>query len=195
VNIACHPPGATPLDAEDLQGLRLPHLSTRSELDRWESENILVAEEWAWSRKRKNLMTETFLLELHKRMFGKVWKWAGRFRTSDKNLGVPYWDVAVKVRNLCEDGQMWIEKRSYAADEAAARLHHRLVSIHPFVNGNGRHARLWCDLVLAHAFDASRFTWGGGDLARLGTARARYLEALRAADNREFEPLLRFVRS
>ncbi len=190
-----YPPGATPLDAEDLEGLRLSHITTRAELDRWEQENILTAEDWVWAGKKRAPLSEAFLLRLHEKMFGKVWKWAGRFRTSDKNIGVPSWDVAVKVRILCEDARLWIESGTYAPDEIAARLHHRLVYIHPFANGNGRHARLWADLILVQVLGSTRFTWGREDLLQTGNARVRYLEALRAADNKDYAPLLRFVRS
>lgn len=190
-----YPPGATPLDGDDMDGLRLPHIANRTELDRWEQENILAAEDWVWARRKKDPFDDVFLRTLHEKMFGRVWKWAGKFRTSDKNLGVSHWEVAVQVRNLCEDARVWIDSGVYPPDEIAARLHHRLVFIHPFANGNGRHARLWADLILVQVFRQSRFSWGGGDSLQTGSARVRYLEALRAADNRDYGPLMRFVRS
>lgn len=190
-----YPPGATPLDAEDLEGLRLSHITTRAELDRWEQENILAAEDWIWESRKREPLSEAFLLRLHGKMFGKIWKWAGKFRTSDKNIGVAPWEVAVKIRLLCEDARHWIDARTFVPDEIAARLHHRLVFIHPFANGNGRHARLWADLILVQVLRRDRFTWGREDLLQTGDARIRYLAALRAADNKDYEPLLRFVRS
>jgi Fic-DOC domain mobile mystery protein B len=187
--------GATPLDPGELEGLRLPHITTRAELDRWEEENILAAEDWVWTARGRDPFSEAFILTLHKRMFGSVWKWTGTFRASDKNLGVAPWEIGAKIRILCDDAKTWIATGAYDPDEAAARLHHRLVSIHPFANGNGRHARLWTDYVLVKILDRPRFTWGGASLAEAGTARERYLEALRAADARDYAPLIEFVRS
>ena len=128
-----------------------------------------------FSRKHRDILSEGFILRLHKRMFGNVWKWAGKYRTSRKNIGVPPWEVAVGVRGLCEDAKLWIGSVSNAADaadsaiasdEIAARFHHRLVSIHPFANGNGRHARMMADLLLVHGLGRERFTWGRHDLAQ-----------------------------
>lgn len=190
-----YPEGATPLDRDELEGLRLPHVATRAELDLWEQENILRAEDWVWSARKRDPLDEAFILLLHKRMFGDVWKWAGAFRTSEKNLGVPSWDIGMELRNLCGNGREWVASKGYPPDEIAARLHHKLVWIHPFANGNGRHARLWTDFLLVRVLKRPRFTWGSADLACVGTARERYLAALRAADARDFEPLLEFVRS
>jgi Fic-DOC domain mobile mystery protein B len=190
-----YPEGATPLDRSESQGLKLPHISTRGQLNQWEQENILEAEAAYFTRKRRDILSENFLLRLHKSMFGNVWKWAGKYRTSEKNLGVPHWDVSVKLRGLCEDVKLWISSTTDPADEIAARFHHRLVSIHPFANGNGRHARMAADLLLVHVLERPRFTWGRSDLLDAGDTRQVYLEALRAADLREYSLLLRFVRS
>jgi Fic-DOC domain mobile mystery protein B len=190
-----YPEGATPLDADERDGLRLSHVSTRAELDRWEQENILQAEEWVWTARGRDPLDEAFILLLHKRMFGEIWKWAGTFRTSEKNLGVPPWQIGAELRNMCDNGRAWLASDGFPPDEIAARLHHKLVWIHPFANGNGRHARLWTDFLLARVLKRPRFTWGGADLARVGTARERYLAALRAADARDFRPLMEFVRS
>ena len=170
-------------------------------MNKWEQENILEAELKFFSRKQRDILSEGFLLRLHKRMFGNVWKWAGKYRTSEKNIGAPPWEVAVKIRGLCEDAKLWIESASDmsgaadAADNLAARFHHRLVSIHPFANGNGRHARMMADLLLIHGLGRERFTWGSHDLAQTGTVREAYLEALRAADRRDYSKLFAFVRS
>ncbi len=190
-----YPEGATPLDASESEGLKLPHIFSRDQLNRWEQENILMAELKYFSRKQRNILSESFLLRLHKNMFGNVWKWAGKFRTSEKNIGVPHWDVAVKVRGLCEDTKVWIESATDSPDEIVARFHHRLVSIHPFANGNGRHARLAADLLITNAFGLARFSWGQNDLITSGKTRSQYLEALRAADGRDYSFLIRFVRS
>jgi Fic-DOC domain mobile mystery protein B len=186
-----YPDGATPLEAE---GLRLPHIMTRDQLNKWEQENILEAEMKYFSRKQRNVLSEAFILALHKKMFGNVWKWAGGYRRTDKNIGVPHWDVAVRVRGLCEDTKLWIGSATEPPDEIAARFHHRLVSIHPFSNGNGRHARMMADLLLTHVLGQARFTWGRKDLSDPGEARALYFEALRAADRRDYSLLNRFVR-
>lgn len=193
-----YPEGATPLDPTEAEGLRLPHISTREQLNKWEQENILQAELKFFSRKQRDILSEGFMLRLHKQMFGDVWKWAGQYRTSEKNIGVPPWEVAVAIRGLCEDTKLWIGSASDPAgaeDEIAARFHHRLVSIHPFANGNGRHARTMADLLLVHALGRKRFTWGRLDLAQAGSAREAYLEALRAADRRDYSKLFAFVRS
>jgi Fic-DOC domain mobile mystery protein B len=190
-----YPEGATPLDATESEGLRLPHISDRVQLNRWEQENILAAEVKYFSRKQRDMLSEAFLLKLHRDMFGEVWKWAGKYRTSEKNLGVPHWEIAVKIRGLCEDAKAWINLGSDAPDEIGVRFHHRLVSIHPFANGNGRHARMAADLLLVHVMGKPRFTWGRTDLIGPGAARRAYLEALRAADRWDLGPLLRFVRS
>jgi Fic-DOC domain mobile mystery protein B len=190
-----YPEGAAPLDATEAEGLRLPHVTSREQLNTWEQENILAAEVKYFSRRRGDVLSEPFLLRLHRDMFGDVWRWAGKYRTSDKNLGVPHWDVAVKVRGLCEDAGLWVRTGTESEDAIAARFHHRLVSIHPFANGNSRHARLAADLLLVHVLGKPRFTWGRLDLIRPGTERRLYLEALRAADRRDFAPLQAFARS
>ncbi len=140
-----YPDGARALAAFETQGLRLPHISNRDQINKWEQENILEAEAKYFSRKQRSILSETFLLRLHKQMFGTVWNWAGKYRSSDKNIGVPYWDVAVKLRGLCEDTKQRIESSAESSDEIAVHFHHRLVFIHPFVNGNGRHARMAAD--------------------------------------------------
>jgi Fic-DOC domain mobile mystery protein B len=196
-----YPEGAIPLDPTEAEGLRLPHISTREQLNKWEQENILEAELKFFSRKRRDLLSEGFMLRLHKQMFGNVWKWAGKYRTSEKNIGLPSWEVAVAVRGLCEDAKLWIGSASGgadaadAADKLAARFHHRLVYIHPFANGNGRHARTMADLLLVHILGRNRFTWGRIDLAQADAARGAYLEALRAADLGDCSKLFAFVRS
>ncbi len=190
-----YPEGATPLHRNEMEGLRLTHITNRKELDRWEQDGILVAEAWAFSQKRERVLYPDFIRLLHRRMFERVWKWAGEFRQSDKNLGVHVWEIAPHLQRLCEDAEFWLKKKSYPADEAAIRFHHRLVSIHPFPNGNGRHARLMTDILLVKVMGSPRFTWGSGNLVSNGDVRQRYLDALRAADDREYGPLLAFVRS
>jgi Fic-DOC domain mobile mystery protein B len=187
--------GATPLDPDESAGLVPGHIATREQLDEWEAENILAGERWAaGAAKRREILDDAFLRELHRRMFERTWKWAGSYRASEKNIGIAPERVAVEVRKLLEDTKARLAGKVAPADEIAARFHHRLVSIHPFPNGNGRHARLLTDLLLA-ANGAEPFTWGRGDLEHAGEARERYLAALRAANARDFAPLLAFVRS
>jgi Fic-DOC domain mobile mystery protein B len=187
--------GATPLDYDEMGGLLLTHITTRAELDRWEMDNINQAYQWSDGLKHKNILNEDFLCLLHKKMFGNVWKWAGQFRKSDKNIGIPWVEVAVELKLLCDDASAWLDFNTYPPDEFAARFHHRLVYIHPFANGNGRHARLMADLVLEKLFAALPFTWGDANLTKQGEIRAAYICALRAADDQDYSLLLKFVRS
>ena len=133
-------------------------------------------------------------MDLHRRMFGDVWRWAGKFRTSEHNLGIPFYEIPVALRQLLDDVKTWIEYKSYPPDEIAARLHHRLVQIHPFPNGNGRHSRLMADLLVM-SLGGERFSWGSANLQAIGDLRGRYIAALKAADNHDIGPLLAFARS
>jgi Fic-DOC domain mobile mystery protein B len=190
-----YPDGATPLDADEARGLLLSHITRRSELDRWEQENIAEAETWAFHRVPRYVLSDGFIKRLHKRMFGTVWRWAGDFRTTGKNIGVPSWRIASELRNLCADCAIWIECGTYQPDEIAVRFHHRLTVIHPFPNGNGRHARLMTDILLIHLLKHQRFSWGSGNLVDAGDCRQQYFNALRAADSQDYSALLAFVRS
>ncbi len=187
--------GTTPLDPDEAAGLLPAHIATREQLDEWEAENILDGERWAKAAaRRRDVLDDAFLRELHARMFGATWRWAGTYRTTGKNIGIEPARIAVEVRDLAENTKAQLAGRTASLDEIAARFHHRLVWIHPFPNGNGRHARLLTDLLLA-ANGAEPFAWGESDLERAGEARERYLAALRAADAKDYAPLLAFVRS
>jgi Fic-DOC domain mobile mystery protein B len=185
--------GATLLSAEEREGLIPTYITLRRELNEAEEANILEAETWAFSRKR-DVLDERFLRSLHKRMYGNVWRWAGEYRTSGKNIGVDAYRIPTELRQLIDDCRHWIEHGTYAPDEIAARFHHRLVFIHCYPNGNGRHARLATDLLLK-ALGRDRFSWGSVDLDHEGAVRERYIAALRAADKHNFAPLIAFVRS
>jgi Fic-DOC domain mobile mystery protein B len=189
------PSGATPLDSDEAAGLRLTHITTRGELNRWEQENIAAGETWAFGRRQQEILEERFMRQLHKRMFGEVWRWAGEFRRSGKNIGVDRLQIPIELRKLCDDVRAWLEFDSYPADEIAARFHHRLVSIHPFANGNGRHARTMTDLLLVQRLGMRRFSWGRENLTNPGEVRRRYINALRTADRGDYGELLAFVRS
>jgi Fic-DOC domain mobile mystery protein B len=194
------PPGGTPLTDDERQGLRLP-VFTRDELNHAEAENITRAMSWLFFSRRRlqsELVTrEAWLRRLHRRMYDQVWAWAGQYRTTDRNLGVPYWQVRVDMRNVEADVGEWLADSSatrYNNDECAIRFGYRLVVIHPFPNGNGRWSRLASDALIV-ALGGSRFTWGGASLADPGILRRDYIAALQAADTAgDFEPLLEFSR-
>jgi Fic-DOC domain mobile mystery protein B len=186
------PGGATPIDPDEARALIPSHVGTQAELNEWEHDNILEGERWAFARRRKNFLTAEFLQRLHRKMFGATWKWAGHWRTTEKNIGIaPDW-VPEAVWQLLQDVAAQLEAHSYPIPEIAARLHHRLVQIHPFANGNGRLARTYAD-VLLFTHGEARFRWGDSDLIAPGVARERYIAALRAADGRDYGPLLRFL--
>ena len=141
------PRGPTPLTPEERAELIPAHIAYRAELNAAEQENIARGQEWALGP-RRGLLTEKFVMDLHGRMFGDVWRWAGKFRKSERNLGIAFYEIPVALRQLLEDARTWIEYNSYPPDEIAVRFHHRLVQIHPFPNGNGRHSRLMADLLV-----------------------------------------------
>ena len=185
---------ATILTHEERAGLIPPWVTFRHELNEVEQENIAGGRIWAFQQKRRVLLDEAFLRDLHKRMLGKVWRWAGKYRTTERNIGVPAWSIATDLRILLDDARAWIEFKTYAPDELAVRLHHRLVSIHPFPNGNGRHSRLMADLVLRQ-LGGKPFTWGSATLSAAGEMRARYIAALQQADRHSVAALLEFAKS
>ena len=190
-----YPPGATPLNPEELDGLKLKHITTRAELDRWEQENIQEALAWLSRRRKADILDEKFIFQLHDKMFNKIWRWAGSFRRSDKNIGVTWSRVPVELRQLLDDTKAWIEFSAFSPDEIAFRFHHRLVWIHLFPNGNGRHARLITDVLLTELLNQEAFTWGSSDLSNSSTVRKQYITALKAADNYNYTLLQMFVRS
>jgi len=204
-----YPEGATPLDPDEVAGLMPKHIVNHGQLNEWELVNVLQGERWAFAigggGRRRNfatvhdLLTLDFVRALHKRMFGDTWRWAGTFRSTEKNIGIDPARIASSLADLCEDVKTQLEFRSYPMDEIAARLSHRLVAIHPFANGNGRLSRTFADLILVEN-GAARFTWGaagvsGSSLATEKEARVTYLAALRSADAKDVRPLLAFVRS
>ncbi len=188
--------GHTPLSPEE-QAELMPNLSTKGELNEWERQNILEAYAWALDPKqirRQDPVTEPYVRDLHLRMFDQTWKWAGAYRKTEKNIGIPHYQIRDALALLLGDVRYWLDHRSFAGDEIAIRLHHRLVLIHPFPNGNGRHARLIA-AVLARRQGSPVFTWGGADTMQAGDFRRRYIQALHAADQNDIGPLLAFARS
>lgn len=189
-------PGQTPLDPDEKEGLKPKHISTQGELNEWEQLNIIKGSRWAQRQLKQNILDDVFLRDLHKRMFGDTWTWAGTYRKSDKNIGCDWRQVSVRVRNLLENTGYQIEHQAMPPDELAARFHHYLVLIHPFPNGNGRCCRLITDLLL-QKMGQKPFSWGSGGYASLvsqNQLRAEYLAALRAADQGDIAPLIAFAR-
>jgi Fic-DOC domain mobile mystery protein B len=184
---------STPLTEEELEQLIPSYITLRHELNEAEQSNILDAEEWAFSRKR-DVLSGRFLDNLHKRMFGRIWRWAGEHRQSNKNLGIDAYRIPAELRQLLEDCRYWINNATYEVDEIAARFHHRLVWIHAYPNGNGRHARFATDLLLV-GLGHKPFSWGRVNLVDAGKTRNQYIAALRAADKHNIELLLKFVRT
>lgn len=185
------PEGATPVDADEAEDLLPSHIHTRDELNEWEQANILEAATWVM-RTRAPALQESTIRQLHHRMFDQTWAWAGKYRKSDKNMGVHWATIAEAVRNLIDDGRFWMEHHTFGVEEAALRLHHRLVQIHPFPNGNGRHGRLWCDLLLRQN-GRPAFEWKNRELDRTGDARRAYIRALQAADGGDYQPLFSLI--
>jgi len=183
----------TPLTAEEREHLIPSYITLRHELNEAEQINIGAALRWSYAR-RRNILDRDFLSELHQRMFGDVWRWAGQYRTTARNIGVEAYRIAMDVEQAIDDARYWVDHATYQPDEIAARFSHRLVAIHPFPNGNGRFSRLVGDL-LASQLGEPPFTWGQVNLVDAGETRARYVEALRAADNHDIGPLLLFARS
>jgi Fic-DOC domain mobile mystery protein B len=188
-----YPDGATPLDPNEIGGLKFKHITTREELDELEQANIESGMRWL-ARYRSDVITDAFAVTLHSRLFGEVWDWAGSFRQTGKNIGIDPIYIRVELRALMDDARYWAGHKTYPASEAAIRLHHRLVQIHPFPNGNGRHARIMADTVLARVYDAPPIDWAGGhDLGKLNERRTAYIAALRAADRGDIGPLIAFI--
>jgi Fic-DOC domain mobile mystery protein B len=185
--------GQTPLTHEEREGLIPSYITIRDELNEAEQANILEAQNWAYKRKNKVLSID-YLSDLHKRMFGRVWKWAGKFRHSGKNIGIDAYQIPTDLKVLVDDAQFWIENQTYEPDEIAGRFHHRLVYIHPYPNGNGRHARMAADLLL-RSMAQEPFTWGSETLTDPNETRTQYIAALQAADKYDYGKLFRFARS
>jgi Fic-DOC domain mobile mystery protein B len=191
-------PGNTPLTADELAGLK-PSLSTKGELDQFERANILEANRWAFSGRvlrREDPFIEPYLRRLHGRMFDQTWTWAGKYRKTNKNLGVPFHQILNEIAAVLGDIHYWLANETFDIDEIAIRYHHRLVQIHPFPNGNGRHARLLAD-VIAVKNGRDQFTWGRRELVEVGEARAEYIRCLKLADanHDDIQGLLDFARS
>ncbi len=191
------PDDATPLDPGQRDSLLQTWITNRNDLNEAEQENIVKGATWARRRRGVqaiDLLNDDYVRTLHKQMFGEVWKWAGTYRQNELNIGIgPYW-VPAEMPALLNDVRYWVEHSTYSPDEIAVRLHHRLTQIHAFPNGNGRHARMMADLLIER-LGGKPFSWSSGSLTDVGTLRAKYVSALKAADNHDLAPLMMFVRS
>jgi len=189
-----YPEGATPLDADEMEGIKFPHVTTRGELDHLEQANIEAGLLWLSRRNSSDILHDQFVRNLHKRLFGEVWRWAGNYRLTEKNIGVAPEQINIQLRNLLDDARYWVKNNTYNPVEGAVRFHHRMVCIHPFPNGNGRHARIMADALLEKIHNTQVIDWTGGeDLQRMNKRRKQYIAALRAADAGDYGPLLFFV--
>lgn len=188
--------GQTPLDEDEKEGLLLKTISTRGELDEFEQVNIQDAIEWSLKRKinRDQLLSEDFILLVHKKMFATVWEWAGTKRKTNKNIGVDKTQISVELRKLIDDCKFWIDNDIYNPEEIAIRFSHKLVKIHVFPNGNGRHSRLVADILISKVLNNPVFTWGHSDLTKKSTVRKEYLDAIYKADSNDYKPLIEFAR-
>ena len=189
--------GQTPLDEDEKEGLLIESISSRGELDEFEQLNIEKAIEWSISSKfvEKIILTEGFVKTLHKQMFSEVWSWAGQFRKSNKNIGVDWTIIGIELKKLLDDAEFWIKNSSYNPDEIAIRFKHRLVKIHCFPNGNGRHSRMMADIIIESIFEKEVFDWRYSSMVRADATREEYISAIKKADGGNIEPLLDFARN
>ena len=183
----------TPLEAEEREQLIPSYITIRSELNEAEGVNIGEAMRWLAGRKQ-SVLDQSYLDEIHRRMFGDVWRWAGSYRLTARNIGIDAYRIRTSLREAIDDAKYWIEHGTYSPDEIAVRFSHRVVAIHPFPNGNGRFSRQVGDM-LAIELGQPRFTWGRNAGLNSKELRARYVAALKAADAHDIEPLLAFARS
>ena len=189
--------GQSPLEEEEKEGLLIKSVTTQTELDELEQLNIEKAVAWTIGAKFKpvTIFTEQFIKKVHEQMFNDVWKWAGSFRRSEKNIGVEWIKIEVELKGLLDDTKYWIENETYTPDEIAIRFKHRLVEIHCFPNGNGRHSRLMADIIIESVFDKEVFSWHRSNMVRPDETRKRYIAAIRAGDNGNIQPLIEFARN
>jgi Fic-DOC domain mobile mystery protein B len=189
--------GQTALDAEEKEGLKIYSITTQGELDEFEQLNIEKAVEWTIHSKFKpeHILTEKFIKDLHKRMYGDVWKWAGEFRRTEKNIGVQWTQIRIELKNLLDDTKYWIENKTYLPEEVAIRFKHRIVSIHCFPNGNGRHSRMMGDIIIESIFGKEVFSWHQSNMVKVNETRKEYIKALKKADDGNLAPLIKFAKN
>lgn len=189
--------GQTPIDEDEKEGLKIKAITTQGELDEFEQLNIEKAVEWTIHSnfKPNRILTEKFVKDLHKRMYGDVWKWAGEFRRTEKNIGITWTQIGTSLKALLDDTEYWLENDIYPDEEIAIRFKHRLVSIHCFPNGNGRHSRMMADLIMESIFGREIFSWHQSNMVNADKTRNDYIKALREADQGNISPLIEFAKS
>lgn len=189
--------GQTPIDEDEKQGLKIKSISTQGELDEFEQLNIEKAIEWSIHANLKpdKILTEKFIKDLHKKMFGDVWKWAGKFRKTNKNIGVDWTQIGIELKTLIDDTKYWIENKTFLPEEIAIRFKHRIVAIHCFPNGNGRHSRIMADTIIESIFGKEIFSWHKSNMVKANETRKEYIKALRLADKGNIDPLIKFAES
>jgi Fic-DOC domain mobile mystery protein B len=189
--------GQTPLDEEEKEGLKIKSITIKGELDEFEQLNIEKAVEWTIHSKLKpdNILTEKFIKNLHKKMYNDVWKWAGEFRKTKKNIGIPWIQIPIELKNLLNDTKYWIENKTYSPEEIAIRFKHRIVSVHCFPNGNGRHSRMMADIIIESIFGKEIFSWHQSNMVKPNEVRKEYITALKKADNGDITALIKFAKN
>ncbi|MDB9755816.1 mobile mystery protein B [Winogradskyella sp.] len=189
--------GQTPLNADEKEGLKIKSITTQKELDEFEQLNLEKAVEWTIRTKLKQerVLTEKFIKDLHKKMYGDVWKWAGNFRTSEKNIGITWTSISTYLKALLDDANYWVDNHIYAPEEIAIRFKHRLVAIHCFPNGNGRHSRLMADIIMESVIEQDIFSWHSSNMVKADDVRKAYILALKKADGGNIDPLIEFAKT
>ncbi len=187
----------TPLDEEEKEGLKIKSITTQGELDELEQLNIEKALEWTISTnlKPERILSEKFIKGLHKKMYSDVWKWAGEFRKLDKNIGIKWTQIGIELKNLLDDTKYWIDNKTFSPEEISIRFKHRIVAIHCFPNGNGRHSRMMADIIMESIFGMPFFSWHKSNMVRADKTRKEYIAALRKADNGNINPLIEFAKN
>lgn len=187
----------TPLDEEEKEGLLIKAISAQNELDEFEQLNIEKAIEWTIHTKltADKILTEKFIKDLHKRMYGEVWKWAGEFRKSNKNIGIKWTLIRIELKSLLDDTKYWIKHKIYPPEEISIRFKHRIVTIHCFPNGNGRHSRMIADIIMESIFGKDIFTWHQSNMVKADKTRKKYIATLKEADNGNIQPLIDFAKN
>jgi Fic-DOC domain mobile mystery protein B len=189
--------GQTPLDEDEKEGIKIKSITTQGELDEFEQLNIEKAVEWTIHNKPKaeKILTEKFIKDLHKKMYGDVWKWAGEFRFSNKNIGTNWTQISIELKCLLGDTNYWIKNKTFSPEEIAIRFKHRIVAIHCFPNGNGRHSRVMADIIMESIFGGEIFNWHKSNMIKANKIRKKYIKALQDADNGNIAPLIHFAKS
>jgi len=187
----------TPLDDEEKEGLKIKSITTQGELDEFEQLNIEKAVEWTihTNLKPERILTEKFIKDLHTKMYDDVWKWAGEFRKSDMNIGIKWTQIGIELKNLLDDTKYWIDNNTFSPEEISIRFKHRIVAIHCFPNGNGRHSRMMADIIMESIFGKEIFYWHKSNMVKADDTRKEYIAALRKADNGNINPLIEFAKN